>query len=65
MLGTGEQTMSEIETKEVLKDIFNELDFDCVDATDCVSGERVVDWECIVNIFERYGITEEDLYSND
>lgn len=53
------------ETTEVLKDIINDLDFDCVPASCCVNGEEVVDWECILNIFKYYGITEEDLYSND
>jgi hypothetical protein len=57
--------MSEIETKKVLKRIINDLDFDRVPASCCVNGEEVVDWECILNIFKHYGITEEDLYSND
>ena len=53
------------ETKEVLKHIFNELEFDCVPATCCVNGEEVVDWERILNIFNSYGITKECLYRKE
>ena len=57
--------MEKIEIKKVLKHIFNDLDFDRVPASCCVNGEEVVAWECILNIFKGYGITEADLYSND
>ena len=52
------------ETRGILEEIFGDLQFDSTCARCCEDSEIVVDWDSIKNIFERYGIGEENGENN-